>query len=96
MPPDCNAVENRPAELLRYKWTRPIVRVLAEEAHRFNELKRVVGDAPPNVLSERLKQLESADVVSRTVEETTPPSVRYELTDRGHELAGILEELERL
>lgn len=96
MPQDCDAIENRPIELLRYKWTRPIVSALAEDAHRFNELKRFVGDAPANVLSERLKQLEASEIVARTVVDTTPPSVRYELTDRGHDLARLIEELERL
>lgn len=83
-------------DLLRYKWTLPILAVLSEGEHRFNELQRAVGDAPGNVLSERLKQLEEETVVSRSVEATSPPRVTYELTDRGEDLARAVEEIERL
>ncbi|MDX1745082.1 MAG: helix-turn-helix domain-containing protein [Halobacteriales archaeon] len=88
--------EYRPAELLGYKWTVPVVTTLADEPHRFNELRRAVGDASAKVLSDRLKQLEEIGIVSRTVLETNPPSVCYELTDRGRDLHRIIVELEQL
>lgn len=93
---DCEPAAYRPVELLRYKWTVSVVGALDDGSRRFNELKRAVGDAPANVLSERLKQLERADIVSRTVEDTTPPSVCYELTVRGRELADVIDDLERV
>lgn len=96
MTDDRSAIDSPLIELLRYKWTLPILEVLAEEEHRFNELQRAVGDAPGNVLSERLKQLEEEAVVSRSVEATSPPRVTYELTDRGVDLARAVEEIERL
>lgn len=83
-------------ELLRYKWTVPVLVVLADGEHRFNELQRSVGDAPSNVLSERLKQLERESIVSRTVADTSPPQVTYDLTERGLELARVVDEIEQL
>ena len=96
MPNDPPPNERPLVDLLRYKWTLPVLCVLAEEPHRFNELRRAVGDAPSNVLSERLKQLEAESIVSRSVAATSPPQVTYELTDRGRELARVVDEIERI
>ena len=96
MPEDRQAVDSPLVELLRYKWTIRILGVLAGGDHRFNELQRSVGNAPSNVLSERLKQLEREAIVSRTVEDTSPPQVTYALTERGAELADIVHEIERI
>lgn len=83
-------------ELLRYKWTIPVLNALSEREHRFNELRRSVGGAPSNVLSERLKQLEEESIVTRTVADTSPPAVTYSLTERGVELARVVDEIEQL
>jgi DNA-binding HxlR family transcriptional regulator len=45
-------------------------------------------------LSERLKALEAAKIVVRTVEPTTPVRISYGLTPRGEELADVLGELQ--
>lgn len=96
MSDDDSPMDSPLVELLRYKWTLPIVHVLAEEERRFNELRRAVGGAPNNVLSERLKQLEAESLVSRSVADTSPPQVTYELTERGEALARVVDEIERL
>lgn len=83
-------------DLLRYKWTLPILEVLSADECRFSELRRCVGDAPSNVLSERLKQLQREGVVSRTVEATSPPQVTYELTARGEAFVEVVDEIDRL
>lgn len=83
-------------DLLRYKWTLPVLEVLSAGECRFSELRRCVGDAPGNVLSERLKQLQREGVVSRTVEATSPPKVTYGLTDRGEAFVAVVEELDEL
>jgi len=83
-------------DLLRYKWTLPILEVLSAGECRFSELRRSVGDAPSNVLSERLKQLQRVGVVSRTVEATSPPQVTYGLTTRGEEFLKVVDQIDRL
>jgi hypothetical protein len=45
-------------------------------------------------LSERLKALEAASIVARCVEPSTPVKVSYGLTERGRELADVLNELQ--
>ena len=48
------------------------------------------------MLSRRLKQLEREGILEREVEETSPPSTSYHLTEVGHELSRILQEIEDL
>lgn len=80
-------------EILGCEWTYPILCHLDGEGVQFNELKRQLEDPPPSTISLRLQQLEDQNLVSRTVEETSPKAVRYELTSRGAALREILAEL---
>lgn len=80
-------------EVLGCEWTFPILRYLEGEGLHFNELKRRLEDAPPSTISLRLQQLQEEELVTRTVERTSPKLVRYDLTDRGDELREALTEL---
>ncbi len=66
------------------KWT---IEVLYElEIHNgliFNALKRHLGDVSSRTLSDCLKELQEQELIQRTIQETRPPSVFYELTDGG-------------
>jgi DNA-binding HxlR family transcriptional regulator len=78
-------------ELLQEKWVLHIIRVLLDGPQGFNELSRNVGGVNATTLSQRLDRLESAGVVSRTVESVMPPRTRYELTEAGTELEGMVQ-----
>lgn len=82
-------------EVLECKWTRRIVEYLADGEARFNEIERALA-IPTSTLSDRLDRLESAGIVTREVEDASPPAVRYGLTGRGERLAELLEEIDRL
>jgi DNA-binding HxlR family transcriptional regulator len=43
------------------------------------------------MLSERLKELESEGVVTRTVIPDTPVRIEYHLTEKGRALAGVVD-----
>ena len=43
------------------------------------------------MLSERLRDLEAAGLVERTVIPSSPPTVEYRLTERGRRLGPIIE-----
>lgn len=51
-------------------------------------------DVPTSTLSNRLKQLEPTGTVSREVEDDSPPSVRYSLTEKGERLVALIEEID--
>ena len=48
------------------------------------------------MLTERLRTLEKAEIISRHQERTVPPQVSYGLTKEGKELTTILDQLNTL
>ncbi|MDP3767986.1 MAG: helix-turn-helix domain-containing protein [Dehalococcoidia bacterium] len=80
--------------LLGQKWVPHIIYELLAGKRRFNELATVVGGCNSRTLRDRLKDLEQLGIVSRTIIETMPPWVEYELTGKGRELAEALSGLE--
>lgn len=80
--------------LLSKRWTSLIVKVLLDGPARFNELAeklQVVGD---RVLAERLKELETEDIITRHVFPTSPVRVEYRLTEKGLDLAPVVASVE--
>ena len=49
----------------------------------------------PRTLSERLRELEQAELVTRRSYAEAPPRVEYELTDKGRGLLPIIDEMRR-
>ena len=80
--------------LLKGHWTPYIIWTLGSKGPlRFGALKREVAGISARVLTERLRLLERAAVIYRHYEPAIPPQVTYGLTDRGAELAGVLDQL---
>jgi len=81
-------------KLVTKKWNSDIL--LELEIHNgliFNDLMRHMGNISSRTLSNSLKQLQRMGLVTRTVQNTRPVSVFYELSDKGKgfvELALIL------
>jgi DNA-binding HxlR family transcriptional regulator len=77
------------------RWSLLIVRELSLGSLRFSDLVRNVGGAPTDVLTKRLRDLESHGIVRRR--ELGPPAmgVAYELTDVGWALERPMIELGR-
>ncbi len=81
--------------ILGGKWTGSILWHLKDEPVRFNDLTRLVGGASKKMISDRLKHLESHDLIERTVLETRPLGVAYRITGRGRTALRFLDELRR-
>lgn len=58
---------------------------------RFNQLRRLVPEATPKMLTQQLRDLEDSGLVRREVFPMVPPKVEYSLTARGQSLFPILE-----
>ena len=72
------------------RWTLLLVAALLDGPRRFGDLQGEVSGIAPNVLTQRLRQLErNALVVARPYSQR-PPRFVYELTAAGQELAGVL------
>ena len=72
------------------RWSLLIVEALLPGPRRFNELTEAVSGIAPNILSDRLRRLESERVIRSSPYSQRPPRFVYELTDEGAELAGAL------
>jgi DNA-binding HxlR family transcriptional regulator len=81
----------RTAEIIGNKWTPLIVRDLARGRRRFSELERSLIGISPKTLSERLKKLEEASVLTRRCYAEVPPRVEYALTTKGSALLPVIE-----
>jgi DNA-binding HxlR family transcriptional regulator len=79
------------ADLLERRWQLSIIYAALTGALRFNEFAEAVAGISPRMLSERLRDLEGAGLIERTVLPTSPPTVEYRLTKRGRRLAPVIE-----
>jgi DNA-binding HxlR family transcriptional regulator len=77
------------------RWALLVVRELSLGPRRFGQLRAGMPEVSPNVLSQRLRELEESGVIRR--HELDPPAstVVYELTERGHQLDPVLQALGR-
>lgn len=79
------------ADLLERRWQLSIIYAAFTGAMRFNEFAEAISGISPRMLSERLRDLEGAGLIERTVLPTSPPTVEYRLTERGRRLGPVLE-----
>ena len=78
------------AEILCTRWTVVLLRELIAGSTRFNELRRGVPRMSPALLSQRLKELEVAGIVTRK-SGSERGVFEYRLTAAGRELRPIVE-----
>ena len=81
------------AEIISGKWTLLVIRDLADGSRRFCELERSLEGISPRTLSLRLRSLEEQGVVERHTYPEVPPRVEYALTDKGRDLAPLIEDM---
>lgn len=79
------------AEVLGGRWTIVLIRELVAGSTRFNDLRRGVPRMSPALLSQRLKDLEAAGVISREPSAREPGVFEYRLTPAGEELRPLVE-----
>jgi DNA-binding HxlR family transcriptional regulator len=85
----------RALDVVGERWALLIVRELTLGPRRFGHIKDGLPDVSPNVLAQRLRELEEDGIVTRTVLDPPASVPVYELTERGRELEPILLELGR-
>lgn len=79
-------------DLLSGKWKTAIIGALYfNDKFRFMDLGRHLEGIAPKVLSKELKDLEMNQLVKRTVKDTMPITVEYELTSQGKSLNKVIE-----
>jgi DNA-binding HxlR family transcriptional regulator len=69
--------------LIGGKWKMPILWRLRDKVWRYNELRRDLNQVSHKMLTQQLRELERAGLVSRTVHPVVPPHVDYAITTLG-------------
>jgi DNA-binding HxlR family transcriptional regulator len=85
----------RGLDLIGDRWVLLICRELAQGDQRFTDLRTALAGIAPNLLSERLRDLQAAGLV--TTAELPPPAARtvYRLTDEGRRTVPVLRAVAR-
>jgi DNA-binding HxlR family transcriptional regulator len=82
-------------ELVGGRWTGAIINRLLAGRARYNELRAAIPEISDRMLSERLRELETEGVVTRTVVPESPVRVEYELTTKGRGLEEAIQAIEK-
>ena len=76
------------------KWKLVLLIILMSGKRRFRELSREAG-ITPRILSKELQEMEVNGLVTRTVLNTKPITVEYELTPYSETLKDVLEAMSK-
>ena len=74
-------------DVLANKWAALAIGALEPGPQRFGSLRRTLGGVTPKTLTQNLRRLEDAGMLTRTVIPEVPLHVVYELTPRGRSAA---------
>lgn len=77
-------------DFLSGKWKLPILGALMGGKKRFKELEREIPKITPKMLSKELRDLEINQMVKRTVYDTIPATIEYEIMPYGKSLENVL------
>lgn len=90
---DCNE-NNCPVDttinMIGGKYKSLILWHLIDNTLRFGELRKLIPQATPKMLTQQLRELENDNLVIRTVYPVVPPKVEYQLSDFGRSIKPIL------
>jgi DNA-binding HxlR family transcriptional regulator len=75
------------------KWKGSILWHLKDGPVRFNDLARQLGGASRKMVTQRLREMEEAGLVTRKVVNDRPIAVEYSITDFGKTALGVLDAL---
>lgn len=80
----------RTLDLLGDRWSLLVVRDMLLGRSKFQQFLASPENIPTNVLSSRLKLLESSGLIKATLYQRHPPRFAYTLTDKGKTLASVV------
>lgn len=82
---------NDTINVINGKWKAAIISSLFFGKKRYGELEKGIPKINPRMLSKELRDLEANGMVTRTVYDTIPVAVEYELTKSGHAFRNVLD-----
>lgn len=79
--------------LVGNRWRPLIVRELLSGTKRFGQLQRAISGVSQKVLTQNLREMEAAGLVTRQVYPEVPPRVEYSLTEVGFSLEPVIDSM---
>jgi len=77
-------------DMIGGKYKSLILWHLIDNTLRFGELRKLIPQATPKMLTQQLRELEDDNLVVRTIYPVVPPKVEYRLSDLGRSIKPIL------
>jgi DNA-binding HxlR family transcriptional regulator len=84
---------NELLDLVSKRWFSDVLFCIQEGNNRFKLIKDDLKFISDTILSDRLKLLEKYNLITRMDFDEIPPKVEYHLTEKGDELAELLEKM---
>ncbi|WP_100406081.1 winged helix-turn-helix transcriptional regulator [Bacillus solitudinis] len=81
--------------LLGKKWTGLIIFALINDAKRFRDISSLIPNMSDRILTERIKELEDAEIIVRHVYPEKPVRIEYKLTEKGKKLKAVIDEVQK-
>ena len=77
-------------DLIGGKYKALILWHLLDSTQRFGELRKLIPQATPKMLTQQLRELEDVNLIIRTVYPVVPPKVEYNLSELGKSIKPIV------
>lgn len=78
-------------EIIGGKWKMPIIWRLKDGKKRYGELRRSLPRVTHKMLTQQLRELEEAEIITRKVYPEVPPKVEYSLTLLGRSVIPVID-----
>ncbi|MDF2677407.1 MAG: ytcD 1 [Bacillota bacterium] len=83
----CNIAQT--LNIIGDKWSLLILHQIFSGNETYKEILDALETIPTNLLSERLKNLESDELINRDIYQCHPPRYKYTLTEKGSDLEDV-------
>lgn len=87
----CNIAQT--LNIIGDKWSLLILHRILTGCETYKDIQDGLEGIPTNLLSERLKAMESDELINRELYQTHPPRYKYTLTEKGLDLVDVFNSL---
>jgi len=87
----CNIAQT--LNIIGDKWSLLILHQLLTGRETYKEIQDGLEGIPTNLLSERLKSMETDELITRELYQSHPPRYKYTLTEKGYDLVDVFNSL---
>lgn len=77
------------------KWKLLILHYIKQGNNRYSTLQKVIPEISRQTLTNQLRELEEDGILQRIIYPQIPPKVEYTLTEMGHSLQPIINEMSK-